>query len=341
MKKVFIYFFIFLLIFFLLPAFLTKRNVEAKGINNSTENENKVEDKLAEKEKFEEYNYKTYGTIKLLHTKTNEIEEVPLDTYLCNVVSAEMPVDFEKEALKAQAIVARTYTIYKIQNKKHENADICDDSTCCQAWISKEDRKLKWDENVRESNWKKIEECVYETKGKIITYEGKPINAFFHSNSGGKTEIPVNVWGGTGYPYLQVVETAGEDGYLQYQSEVILSQSDLISKLKTKYEDITIDFTNNDDLKVLEYTDSGRVKTIKFGNHELSGTETRTLLDLRSTNFEIIKEGENIKFRVKGYGHGVGMSQTGADSLAKEGKTCEDIIKHFYIGVEITEENKL
>ena len=341
MKKVFIYFFIFLLIFFLLPAFLTKRNVEAKGINNSTENENKVEDKLEEKEKFEEYNYKTYGTIKLLHTKTNEIEEVPLDTYLCNVVSAEMPVDFEKEALKAQAIVARTYTIYKIQTKKHENADICDDSTCCQAWISKEDRKLKWDENVRESNWKKIEECVYETKGKIITYEGKPINAFFHSNSGGKTEIPVNVWGGTGYPYLQVVETAGEDGYLQYQSEVILSQSDLISKLKTKYEDITIDFTNNDDLKVLEYTDSGRVKTIKFGNHELSGTETRTLLDLRSTNFEIIKEGENIKFRVKGYGHGVGMSQTGADSLAKEGKTCEDIIKHFYIGVEITEENKL
>ena len=129
MKKVFIYFFIFLLIFFLLPAFLTKRNVEAKGINNSTENENKVEDKLKEKEKFEEYNYKTYGTIKLLHTKTNEIEEVPLDTYLCNVVSAEMPVDFEKEALKAQAIVARTYTIYKIQNKKHENADICDDST--------------------------------------------------------------------------------------------------------------------------------------------------------------------------------------------------------------------
>ena len=334
MKKVFIYFFIFLLIFFLLPAFLTKKNVEAKVINND-------ESKKKETEEVQEYNYKTYGTIKLLHAKTNEIEEVPIDTYLCNVVSAEMPADFEKEALKAQAIVARTYTIYKIQNKKHENADICDDSTCCQAWISKEDRMNKWDENVRESNWKKIEECVYETKGKIITYEGKPINAFFHSNSGGKTEIPVNVWGGTGYPYLQVVETAGEDGYSQYQSEVILSQSELIEKLKTKYEDITIDFINNDDLKILEYTDSGRVKTVKFGNHELSGTEARTLLGLRSTNFEIVREGENIKFWVKGYGHGVGMSQTGADSLAKEGKTCEDIIKHFYIGVEITEENKL
>ena len=331
MKKVFIYFFIFLLIFFFLPALLTKKNVEAKVTTSNTEAE----------EKIEEYNYKTYGTIKLLHTKTNEIEEVPIDTYLCNVVSAEMPADFEKEALKAQAIVARTYTIYKIQNKKHENADICDDSTCCQAWISKEDRLAKWDENIRESNWKKIEECINETKGKIITYDGKPINAFFHSNSGGKTEIPVNVWGGTGYPYLQVVETAGEDGYSQYQSEVILSQDDLINKLKTKYEDITIDFNNNDDLKILEYTDSGRVKTVKFGNHELSGTETRSLLDLRSTNFEMIKEDENIKFSVKGYGHGVGMSQTGADSLAKEGKNCEDIIKHFYIGVEIIEENKL
>ena len=332
MKKVFIYFFVFLLIFFLLPALLTKRNVEAKAPE---------ENKQIVNENNNTYDYKNYGTIKLLHEKTGEVEEVALDTYLCNVVSAEMPADFELEALKAQAIVARTYTIYKIQNKKHENADICDSSSCCQAWISKEDRLAKWDEAVRDNNWQKIEQAVNDTKGKIITYEGKPINAFFHSNSGGKTEIPVNVWGGTGYPYLQVVETAGEEGYSQYQSEAIFSQEDLINKLKTKYEDITIDFNNDEDLKVLDYTDSGRVKTVKFGNHEISGTETRTLLGLRSTNFEIIKENENIKFSVKGYGHGVGMSQTGADSLAKEGKNCEDIIKHFYVGVEITNVNNL
>ena len=332
MKKVFIYFFVFLLIFFLLPALLTKRNVEAKAPE---------ENKQIVNENSNTYDYKNYGTIKLLHEKTGEVEEVALDTYLCNVVSAEMPADFELEALKAQAIVARTYTIYKIQNKKHENADICDSSSCCQAWISKEDRLAKWDEAVRDNNCQKIEQAVNDTKGKIITYEGKPINAFFHSNSGGKTEIPVNVWGGTGYPYLQVVETAGEEGYSQYQSEAIFSQEDLINKLKTKYEDITIDFNNDEDLKVLDYTDSGRVKTVKFGNHEISGTETRTLLGLRSTNFEIIKENENIKFSVKGYGHGVGMSQTGADSLAKEGKNCEDIIKHFYVGVEITNVNNL
>lgn len=332
MKKVFIYFFVFLLIFFLLPALLTKRNVEAKAPEENKQNVNEVDNT---------YDYKNYGTIKLLHEKTGEVEEVSLDTYLCNVVSAEMPADFEFEALKAQAIVARTYTIYKIQNKKHENADICDSSSCCQAWISKEDRLNKWDEGVRESNWQKIEQAVNETKGKVITYEGKIINAFFHSNSGGKTEIPVNVWGGTGYPYLQVVETAGEEGYSQYQSEAVFSQEELISKLKTKYDDITIDFNNDEDLKILDYTDSGRVKTIKFGNHEISGIEARSLFGLRSTNFEVTKENGNIKFLVKGYGHGVGMSQTGADSLAKEGKNCEDIIKHFYVGVEITDVNNL
>ena len=334
MKKVFIYFFVFLLIFFLLPALLTKKNVEAKVSDNKEIN-------ATEEEKVENYDYKNYGTIKLLHLETNEVEEVPIDTYLVNVVSAEMPADFEIEALKAQSVVARTYTIYKIQNKKHDNADICDNSGCCQAWISKEERLARWDEGVRESNWQKIEQAVNGTKGKIITYEGKPINAFFHSNSGGKTEVPVNVWGGTGYPYLQVVETSGEDNYTQYNSEVVLSKEEILEKLKVNYSDISIDFNNNDDLKILEYTDSGRVKTVKFGNHNLSGTETRSLFGLRSTNFEIIKENDNIKFSVKGYGHGVGMSQTGANTLAKEGKIYEDIIKHFYIGVEIQDINNL
>jgi len=336
LKKVFIYFFVFLLVFFLLPAFLTKKNVEAKVSSNDVSNEN-----AEKKAEIENYDYKNYGNIKLLHTKTGEVEEVPIDTYLVNVVSAEMPADFEIEALKAQAVVARTYTIYKIQNKKHDNADICDDSACCQAWVSKEERFARWEESVRESNWQKIEQAVNDTKGKIITYEGKLINAFFHSNSGGKTEIPVNVWGGTGYPYLQVVETSGEDNYTQYNSEVVLSNEELLEKLKVNYSDISIDFNNNDDLKILEYTDSGRVKTVKFGNHNISGTETRSLLGLRSTNFEIIKENGNIKFSVKGYGHGVGMSQTGANTLAKEGKSYEDIINHFYIGVVIQDVNNL
>lgn len=331
MKKVLLYFFAFLFICFLLPAFLTQKNIET---NSNSAEKQEQEQKQTQTLKTE-YDYQNYGTIKLLHKETGEVEEVNLDEYLCNVVSAEMPADYEMEALKAQAVVARTYAIYQIKSKKHENADICDDSTCCQAWISKEDRLAKWEESERESNWQKIEEAVNSTQGKIITYNNEPINAFFHSNSGGTTELPANVWGGEGYPYLQVVETAGEEGYSQYASEVELTNEELLNKLKEKYSDIEIDFNNDDDIKITEYTDSSRVKTIKFGNHEISGVEARSIFGLKSTNFEVTKQDGKIKFSVKGYGHGVGMSQTGADTMAKDGSTYEEIIKHFYVGVEI------
>ena len=341
MKKVILYFIAFIVVCFFLPAILTKK--DAKFVETSSKSNNEIiENTDSTQENIKStYNYKNYGTIKLLHKKTGEVEQVNIDDYLCNVVSAEMPADYEIEALKAQAVVARTYTIYKINNKKHENADICDDSTCCQAWVDKETRFSRWEESKRESNWEKIQKCIQETQGQIITYQNQPINAFFHANSGGKTELPVNVWGGTGLPYLQVVETAGEEGYKQYESEVELTQDELIEKLKTKYSDISIDFSNQENLKILEYTDSGRVKTVKFGNHEISGIETRTLLGLKSTNFEISKENDKIKFTVKGYGHGVGMSQTGADAMAKQGKNYKEIINHFYSGVEIKEVNLL
>ena len=284
------------------------------------------------------YNYKNFTNIKLLHTKTGEVEVIPLEKYLLGVVSAEMPASFEEEALKAQAVVARTYTLYSIQkSKKHENADICDSSSCCQAWISKEDRLAKWEEDARKENWNKILEAVSETKGKVIKYNGDLIDAFFHSNSGGKTEEPVNVWGGTNYPYLQSVETSGEDAYSQYSSQVTISKTDFVNKIKEKHSDFEIDFSKDEAIKITEYTESGRVKTIKVGNLNLSGVEIRSILNLKSTNFKFEINGEEIKFEVIGYGHGVGMSQTGADSLAKEGKGYEEIIKHFYTGVEITD----
>ena len=347
MKKILIYIILFLFIFFILPALLTNKTVETNVGENKIEkkeeniNENLKEDNKNEKDDSKNYQYKKYGTIRLLHKNTGTVEEVPIDEYLYHVVSAEMPVNFEKEALKAQAIVARTYTIHKIQNKKHDNADICDDSKCCQAWVSKDVRFSRWEEDKRESNWKKIQESVDETKGKIITYDDKPINAFFHANSGGTTEIPVNVWGGSNLPYLQVVETSGEEGYNQFSSEVKLTKEELLEKLKKKYLDISIDFNKDDEIKILQYTDSNRVKTVKFGNHELAGVETRQILGLRSTNFEIIKEKGNIIFKVKGYGHGVGMSQTGADSMAKKGKNADEIIHHFYKDIEIKDLNEV
>lgn len=342
MKKACLYFLAFVFICFLLPAIMTKQEVAVNSNQEESKDFSNLEEKNNEVVKDENsYDYQNYGNIKLLHHKTGDVEDVEIDKYLYNVVSAEMPVSFDIEALKAQAIVARTYTIYKVQNKKHDNADICDDSTCCQAWVSKDDRFARWEENEQESNWTKIEQCVNDTKGKIITYENKPINAFFHASSGGITELPVNVWGVNNFPYLQVVETAGEEGYSQYASEVELSNEELIEKLKTKYQDIEINFEKDEDIKILEYTDGSRVKTVKFGNYEISGVEARTILGLKSTNFEILKEQGKVKFIVKGYGHGVGMSQTGADALAKQGKNCEEIINHFYAGVEIKEINSL
>ena len=138
-----------------------------------------------------------------------------------------------------------------------------------------------------------------------------------------------------GYPYLQTVETSGEDVYEQYSSEVEMPKDDFILKMKEKYPDFLIDFEEPECIKILEYTAGERIKTIKIGNHNLSGVEVRTLFSLKSANFEIEINNETIKFKVKGYGHGVGMSQTGADSLAKQGYNCEQIIKHFYTGVEV------
>ena len=334
MKKILIYLLILIFICFSIPIIFTsefsKRTVsEEISENNKVENKDKVSEST--------YDYKKYKTIKLLHKDSEKIEEVALDEYLYGVVSAEMPASFEKEALKAQAVVARTYTIYKIVNNdgKHKDADICDDSTCCQAWISKEDRLSKWKEEERNSNWSKIVEAVNDTQGKIITYEGKPINAFFHSNSGGTTEAPINVWGGSGYPYLQSVSTSGEDAYSQYNSEAEFTKKEFEEKIKKEHSDFKIDYKKEDCIKVEEYTEGNRVKTVKIGNLELSGVEVRNIFGLKSANFEISIKDDKIKFQVIGYGHGVGMSQTGADSLAKEGKNYEDIIHHFYTGVEI------
>lgn len=224
---------------------------------------------------------------------------------------------------------------------KHPDADICDNFACCQAWISKEDRLAKWKEDVKNSNWDKIVKAVQETQGKIITYNNEPIDAFFHSNSGGITETVSNVWGGKDLPYLQSVQTSGEEGYEQFSSNVEISKGDLIEKIKSKYSDININFEDKDCIQINSYTQSGRVKTIKFGNIEMAGTEARTILGLKSTNFKFVINENTVKFEVLGYGHGVGMSQTGADSMAKDGSNAEEIIKHFYSGVEIKYMNEI
>lgn len=296
MKRLIIIVLSFVAICFILPIIFVKKT---KVVDTISE--------IADETNIERYNYSQYNTIKLLHNETGKIEDIYLDEYLYGVVASEMPASFEMEALKAQAIVARTYTIYKIINGgKHEDANICDSAACCQAWISKEDRIAKWNENEAQNNWEKILEAVDSTKGKIITYEGKPINAFFHSNSGGTTEIVSNVWGGTDLPYLQAVTTSGEDAYKQYSSDVTYTKEEFINRIKEYHQDVEINFEDDNEIKILEYTQSGRVKSLKLGNLEIGGVEARNIFELKSANFEITKEGENINFKVTGYGHRCG-----------------------------------
>ena len=342
MKKVMIYFSGFLMLFFVLPIMFASTSPKEK-VQETVVDEQPANNHEVQQTQQEEYDYQKFKTIKLLHSLTGQVEELNIDEYLYGVVSSEMPASFELEALKAQAVVARTYTIYQASHNqgKHENADMCDDFNCCQAWISKDERLAKWEPEQAENYWNKIVQAVDSTKGKVVAYNGQAINAFFHANSGGITESSLNIWGGIDYPYLKSVETAGEEGYTQYASEVVLSHQELLSKIQTKYQDCTIDFSQKDWIQIIEHTTSGRVKTIKFGNKEIAGTEARTLLGLKSTNFTFAITDENITFTVTGYGHGVGMSQTGADSLAKKGSNYEAIIKHFYTDVEIIEVNSL
>ena len=271
MRKILIYIFIFMLLIFAIPFAFTDVIIEETSSINE-ENLKKIDNGKAEK-------------IKLYHNIDGSIEELTMNQYLYGVVSSEMPASYELEALKAQAVVARTYTIYKIKNgSKHENADICDNSNCCQAWISKSNRLARWDENKREEYWNKIIQAVDTTNKQYITYNGEVINAFFHSNSGGKTELAVNVWGGN-LPYLQIVETSGEDGYSAYKSEVVLSKDEFVVKMNENFKDFKIDFSLDNCIKILEYTESGRVKKVKIGNKELSGIDARKIFGLKSSNF--------------------------------------------------------
>lgn len=326
-KKHYVFFFLFSSIgaFVILPMWLT----QSFEINEDTQrieiNVEKPSLDLGEQ----------YKKINLLHNNENVVETLELEDYLINVVAAEMPVEYEEEALKAQATVARTYTLYQIENgHKHDNADVCDSSTCCQAWISKEKRYEKWGDN-QDEKWSKLTNAVYSTAGEVITYNGKPIDAFFHSNSGGTTEIPINVWGGSDFPYLQVVETSGEDEYSQYYSEKEYTKAEIESKMKSAYSDFSIDWNEENCIEILEYTESSRIKTLKIGNKNISGVEARKIFELKSSNFTYEISESTVKFKVIGYGHGVGLSQTGSNTLAKEGKNYKEIIEHFFKNVEI------
>lgn len=290
-----------------------------------------------------------YGkiTVNVFNTNNKKVETMDLEEYVKGVVAAEMPINFEEEALKAQAVAARTYVLSRKNNtlnglnSSHDNADVCTDIHC-QAWAGKDALNTRWGSEAQ-INWVKIERAVNETEGLVITYNKKLINPLYHSNSGGMTENVVNVWGTEEVPYLKPVKSLGEETFTnEYKNVLNISYTDFTNKLKTAYPNIK--FTSKDifkEINIVSRTESERVKEIKVGNISIKGTEFRTLLGLKSANYTIERDGQNgIKITTIGSGHGVGMSQCGADYMALHGSLFSDILKYYYPSTEIIDYKK-
>lgn len=256
----------------------------------------------------------------------NTVENLNLEDYLIGVVSAEVPASFEIEAIKAQAVAARTYALKKIQNSKNENYDVTDD-TKTQVYQSVDDLKNKWKDKYEEY-YQKIKKCVDETSGEYLTYNNDIIYAFFFSTSNGKTEDNKDVFGAD-LPYLKVVDSSfDENETSNFKVTKTYTLSEFYQKLGLNYNDNLI-ITNK------ELTSSGRVKNITINNNTFKGRDFQSKLSLRSNDFTIEKDGNNVLITTKGYGHGVGMSQYGANALAKQNKNYKEILSYYYQGTNL------
>lgn len=275
-------------------------------------------------------------TVQVYVADKQKVEEMDINEYLKCVVAAEMPADFEEEALKAQAVAARTYLYAHIEEaekgnvtESHNGAPICTDSKHCQAYISEGKRRESWDD--ADNKWNKISKAVEDTTGQIMTYNGEIISAVFHSTSSGTTEAAVDVWGSE-VPYLQSVPSAGDEQSPKYKSELTVSEEEFKNTVSEKIEgtDWTKGLIGN-----ISRSSAGGIVSIDVGGVNIKGTELRNLFSLRSTNVDIVQKDGNVVMSVKGYGHGVGMSQYGANYMASQGKKYDEILKTYYSGIKI------
>lgn len=311
------------------------------AISNSGKEEPRVEESLTEPivEKSKAIKLDGESTVKVFITAENRVQDVELEEYIVSVVSSEMLANFEMEALKAQSIAARTYLAAK-KVKPCEQAsegEICD-SIHCQVYMSKESRIAKWGASDGEKNWKKIEEAVNATSGKVLSYDGELVMyPQFFSTSSGKTEKAVDVFSND-IPYLVSAESTGEEIAPKYKTELPVEINKFIDTVNAEYPKANLTNENiKSEVEITSRSESGGVKEIRLGGEKVKGTEFRMLLKLNSTNFEFEITDSEIKFSCTGYGHGVGMSQWGANVMAKEGSKYDEILKHYYTGVDIVD----
>lgn len=297
---------------------------------------------IVRQQKMPEKDYTTILSedISVYNTKTQEVSEMPIEEFILGAVAAEMPASFPEEALKAQAVAARSYILYHLaipseeRTAAHQGADMCTDYRHCCAWVSDEEKHANWGEDYDE-NLQRIYEAVESTKGQYLIMDGQVVNAVFHAMSGGRTENARDVWSGD-VPYLKSVESGGEEQFENFETTVELSEEDFVKRVQEKFPDFT---GENLEIGECQNTEGGAVSAIVIGNQSFKGTELRSILGLRSAKFTVEKGDGKFVFTVHGYGHGVGMSQYGARVMAEQGEGYEKILTHYYQGTKLHQAN--
>ncbi|OEH85455.1 stage II sporulation protein D [Desulfuribacillus stibiiarsenatis] len=268
--------------------------------------------------------------VQLHRSKENQVVELPLEQYIRGVIAAEMPAEFHLEALKAQSLAARTYFINKWSQS---NQPISDDYRIDQAYLSDQELKIRWGASYTDYS-NKINQALNETKGLILTYEKKPIEAYFFSTSNGYTENSEDVWS-KATPYLRSVESTGDVISPKFQDSKVIPIQTVHQKLGLAIPVSSWNQGQPPKMQAVKRSHGNRIKELQIGDQTFTGREVREKLGLNSTHFTVSIQGKDMHFTTYGYGHGVGMSQWGAEALAREGNAAEEIVKHYYQGVTI------
>ncbi|MGG1880735.1 stage II sporulation protein D [Paenibacillus cisolokensis] len=279
---------------------------------------------------------------------TDTVEELPLETYLVGVLAAEMPAEFQLEALKAQAIAARTYIVQRLVSGDRSGVPderaLVTDTVSHQAYISSERLTKEWAGAGKEAELAKLARAVKETEGMVMTYEGKPITASFFSTSNGYTENSEDYWKNE-IPYLRSVASPWDREISpKYEDTVTIPRAEFLSKLGLSEGAVPVAAGGegaSSFIKILSYTQGKRIENVRIGGKTFTGREVRERLGLRSSQFSWKVEGGNVIITTYGYGHGVGMSQYGAEGMAREGRTAEEILAHYYTGISFDKTSNL
>ena len=263
------------------------------------------------------------------------VAELSMSDYLFGVVAAEMPAAFEEEALKAQACAARTYTVRKQEHTTgaHPEADVCTDVNCCQAYVPRETAESRWGVSAQ-TYAQKIEEAIAGTDGLGVLYQGEPIQAVFFSSAPGRTVDAVEVWGNQ-VDYLQSVESPEGEEVPNYHSQAVFSAAQVRETVLASYPGADLSGDPSAWFGTPAVNEGGTVSSVLVGGVTLTGGQVRTLFGLRSACFTVGWDGTNFTFSVTGYGHGVGMSQYGANAMAKAGSSFEEILTWYYTGTQV------